>query len=167
MPSGYIGPMAPMWAPASLRPESKRGPSLWLRIRVALKRLELDSALAEGADPRTTEALALRAEQLADSSSRTRVATGIENLFRMATIGPGPEATTSLVRAPFDRYRVAANRPELEELAGRVRQARPQNVRGLAMASVLLEDPRSPLYAHTPSDQLKPAIQAASSALDR
>jgi hypothetical protein len=156
-----------MWAPASLRPESKRGPSLWLRIRVALKRLELDSALAEGADPRTTEALALRAEQLADSSSRTRVATGIENLFRMATIGPGPEATTSLVRAPFDRYRVAANRPELEELAGRVRQARPQNVRGLAMASVLLEDPRSPLYAHTPSDQLKPAIQAASSALDR
>jgi hypothetical protein len=156
-----------MWAPASLRPESKRGPSLWLRIRVGLKRLELDSALAEGADPRTTDALALRAEQLADSSSRTRVATGIENLFRMATIGPGPGATTSLVRAPFDRYRVAANRPELEELAGKVRQGRPQNVRGLAMASVLLEDPRSPLYAHTPSDHLKPAIQAASSALDR
>src|SRR4051812_17693899 len=66
MPPGYIGPLAPMQAPASLRPESKRGPSLWLRMRVALKRLELDSALADGADPRTTDALALRAEQVAD-----------------------------------------------------------------------------------------------------
>lgn len=167
MPMGYIGPMAPMQAPASLRPESKRGPSLWLRMRVALKRLELDSALADGADPKTSDALALRAEQLADSSSRTRIATGIENLFRMATMGPGPGATTSLVRAPFDRYRVAANRPELEELAGKLREARPHNLRGLAMASVLLEDPCSPLYTHTPSDQLKPAIQAASSAVDR
>jgi hypothetical protein len=167
MPMGYIGPMAPMQPPASLRPESKRGPSLWLRMRVALKRLELDSALADGADPRTSDALALRAEQLADSSSRTRIATGIENLFRMATMGPGPGATTSLVRAPFDRYRVAANRPELEALAGKLREARPHNVRGLAMASVLLEDPCSPLYTHTPSDQLKPAIQAASSAVDR
>jgi hypothetical protein len=167
MPQGYIGPMTPMQAPASLRPESKRGPSLWLRMRVALKKLELDSALAHGADPRTTDALALRAEQLADSSSRTRIATGIENLFRMATMGPGPGATTSLVRAPFDRYRVASNRPELEELATKVRRAGSHNVRGLAMASVLLEDPRSPLYAHTPSDQLKPAIQAASSAIER
>jgi hypothetical protein len=167
MPPGYIGPMAPMQAPASLRPESRRGPSLWLRMRVAMKRLELDSAIADGADPRTTEALALRAEQLADSSTRTRLATGIENLFRMATMGPGPEATASLVRAPFDRYRVAANRPELEELAGKLRRAGSHNVRGLAMASVLVEDPRSPLYAHTPSDQLKPAIQAASSAIER
>ena len=167
MPSGYIGPMAPMWAPASLRPESKRGPSLWLRIRVALKRLELDSAIANGADPRTTDALALRARQLTDSSTRTRLATGIENLFRLATMGPGSEATTSLVRAPFDRYRVAANRPELEELAGKLRRAGSHNVRGLAMASVLVEDPRSPLYAQTPGDQLKPAIQAASSAIER
>jgi hypothetical protein len=167
MPAGYIGPMAPMQAPASLRPESKRGPSLWLRMRVALKRLELDSALADGADPRTTEALTLRAEQLADSSARTRIAAGIENLFRLAETGPGPGATTSLVRAPFDPHRITANRDALEELAEKVRQARPHNVRGLAVASVLLENPRSPLYTHTPSDQLKPAIQAASSALDR
>jgi hypothetical protein len=167
MPPGYVGPMAAMWAPASLRPESKRGPTLWLRIRVALKRLELDSAIADGADPRTTDALALRARQLADSSTRTRLATGIENLFRMATMGPGPGATASLVRAPFDRYRVAANRPELEELAAKLRRAGSHDVRGLAMASVLLEDPRSPLYAHTPSDQLKPALQAASSAIGR
>src|SRR5436190_8257793 len=101
MPPGYIGPMAPMQAPAGLRPENKRGPSLWLRMRVAMKRLQLDSAIADGADPRTTEVLALRAEQLADASTRTRLATGIENLFRMATVGPGPEATASLVRAPF------------------------------------------------------------------
>jgi len=167
MPPGYIGPMAPMQAPASLRPESKRGPSLWLRIRVALTKPELDSALADGADPRSTAALALRAQQLADSSSRNRLATGIENLFRLATIGPGAEATTSLVRAPFDRYRIDANRPELEELAAKVRGAGPNNVRGLAIVSVLVEDAGSPLYAYTPSDQLKPAIQAASSALDR
>jgi hypothetical protein len=156
-----------MRAPAGLRPDSERGPSLWLRMRVAMNRLELDSAIADGADPRTTEALALRARQLADSGTRTRLAIAIENLFRLATIGPGPEATTSLVRAPFDRYRVAANRPGLEELAGKVRGAGPHNVRGLAMVSLLVEDAGSPLYAFAPSDQLKPAIQAASSALDR
>ena len=167
MPSGYVGPIAPMHTPAGLRPNAKRKPSIWVRLRVLLKKLSLDSALAEGANPTRTEELGLRARQLADPKERERLANGLENLFRMATMGPGPGATVSLVRAPFDPARVAANQAELAELAERLRCQRPQNVRGLAMASVLIEDSGSPLYAHTAQDQLKPAIEATMSALDR
>jgi hypothetical protein len=167
MPAGYIGPMAPLNAPAALRPDNNRGPSLWLRWRVHLKRLSLDSALADGANPAKSDQLALRAEQLASPRERERLAAAIDNLFLLATMGPGPEATVSLVRAPFDSYRIAANRSGLTELAAKLRRQRPLNLRGLAMASILIEDGRSELYAHTPTDQLKPAIAATISALDR
>ena len=169
MPSGYVGPVAPMHTPTDLRPSgnNKRKPSIWVRLRVLLKRLDLDAALAEGANPTSSGELALRAEQLGDPGQRNRLATGIENLFRMATMGPGPEATVSLVRAPFDPARVAANEPELAELAEILRREGPHNVRGLAMASVLIEDSDSPLYDRTAPDQLKPAIAATISALER
>lgn len=167
MPAAYIGPMAPMKAPDALRPDHQRGPSLIVRLRVRMKRLELDSAIADGANPERSDQLALRAQQLRDRSTRERLATGIENLFRLATMGPGPEATVSIVRAPFDGYRVTANRSGLTELAEKLRHSEPPNVRGVAMASVLLEDGRSPLYNRNATDELKPAIRAASSAFDR
>jgi hypothetical protein len=133
---------------------------------VRFKRLDLDSALAEGANPETTEGLALRAQQLRDPKERQRLATAIENLFRLATMGPGVNATTSLVRAPFNRYHVAANRPGLEQLALKLRGDGRHGVRGLAMASILIEDAGSPLYTPNVNDQLKQAIREASSALD-
>jgi hypothetical protein len=167
MPTAYIGPMAPMKAPDALRPDHKRGPSLMVRLRVRIKRLELDSELAKGANPERSEERALRAKQLQDRTTRERLAAGIENLFRLATMGPGPDATVSIVRAPFDGYRVAANRSGLAELAEKLRRPEPPDVRAVAMASVLLEDDRSPLYSRNATDELKPAIRAASSAFDR
>jgi hypothetical protein len=96
MPAPYFGLFAPMKAPDALRPDNKRGPSWWTRLRVRWKRLDLDSALAYGANPVTSEEFALRAQQLADSTNRERLATGLENLFHLATTGPGPGATTAM-----------------------------------------------------------------------
>jgi hypothetical protein len=166
MPAPYLGLFAPMKAPGALRPDHKPGPSWWTRLRVRWKRLELDAALADGANPVRSEELALRAQQLADPTTRNRIATAIENVFRLATIGPGPGATPAMSISGFDRYRVAANQPELAALAGKLRAQGPHAVRGLAMASVLVEDAGSPLYARSGVDRLEPAVRAAVSALD-
>jgi hypothetical protein len=166
MPAPYFGLFAPMKAPDALRPDNKRGPSWWTRLWVRWKRLDLDSALADGANPVTSEEFALRAQQLADSTNRERLAAGLENLFHLATTGPGPGATTAMAVSSFDRCRVAANQAELAALATKLRSAGPHGVRGLAMASVLYEDSGSPLYARTDIDRLKPAVHRAIAALD-
>jgi hypothetical protein len=166
MPAPYFGLFAPMKAPGALRPDHEPGPSLWTRLRVRWKRLELDSALADGANPVRSEELALRAQQLADPTTRNRIATGIENVFRLATTGPGPGATTAMSIAAFDGYRVAANQPGLASLAGKLRAKGPHGIRGLAMASVLVEDAGSPLYTRSGVDTLEPAVRATVLALD-
>jgi hypothetical protein len=155
-----------MKAPGALRPDHKPGPSVWTRLRVRWKRLELDSALADGANPVRSEELALRAQQLAEPTARNRIATAIENVFRLATMGPGPGATTAMSVAAFDGYRVAANQRALAALAEKIRANEPHAVRGLAMASVLVEDAGSPLYARIGVDRLEQAVRAAVSALD-
>lgn len=150
----------------ALRPGQESRPSWLTRFRVRWKRLELDAELAGGADPEQTEELALRAQQLQEPATGQRLAIGIENVFRLATIGPGPGATTALSVAAFDRNRVAANEPGLAYLAEKLRAQEPHGVRGLAMASVLYEDSAGPLYAKTDVDTLKPAVRTAIAALE-
>jgi hypothetical protein len=166
MPAPYLGLFAPMKPPDSLRPDYKPKPSLLTRLRVRWKRLDLDSELADGANPVKSEELALRAQQLAEPATRARIAAGIENVTRLATVGPGPAATTALVTNGFVGYRVAANEPGLAALARKLRANGPHAVRGLARASILIEDAGSPLYARGGVDTLEPAVHAAISALD-
>ncbi|MGH2957107.1 MAG: hypothetical protein ACRDL6_08950 [Solirubrobacterales bacterium] len=106
----------------------------------------------------------MRAQQLRAPKERERLATAIDNLFRLTTIGPGAPVSISI--SPFDRYRVQANRRELTELAEKLRGDGPYGVRGLAMASLLIEDGHSPLYGHNRSDELKSAVKTANSAID-
>lgn len=166
MPAPYFGLFAPMRPPAQLRPDSEPAPSIWLRFRVRRRQRDLDAALADGANPATSDELALRAQQLAEPGARERLAAGIENLFRLATTGTGGGATTSMVITSFDRHRVAGNQGELAALAAKLRGPGPHAIRGLAMASVLYRDSASPLYARTEVDQLRPAVHAAIAALD-
>ena len=166
MPAPFVGPFAPIRPPGAPRRDDRDRPSIWVRLRVRWKRRELERALAEGTNPASSEELALRAEQLAEPATRARIAAGIENLYRLATEGPGPRATTAMSRGTFDRNRVAANRPGLAALSRRLRSQGPHTVRGLAMASTLLEDPESPLYARTVVDELEPAVRATIWALD-
>ena len=165
MPAPYLGIFAPMKAPESLRPDRESRPSLWVRLRVRRKRRELDAELASGADPETSDELALRAEQLRDQANRLLLASQIENIYRLATEGPGARASTAMSAGFFDGFRVAANRPGLEALAARLRGRGPHSLRGLAMTSVLVEDTESPLYASTSVDELEPAVRRATAAL--
>jgi hypothetical protein len=166
MPAPYLGLFAPMKPPDALRSDHKPKPSWLTRLRVRWKQLDLDSELAHGANPVKSEELALRAQQLAEPATRARIAAGIENVTRLATTGPGPGATTALVTRGFVGYRVAANEAGLAALAGKLRGNGPHAVRGLAMASVLIEDAASPLYVRGGVDKLEPAVDAAISALD-
>jgi hypothetical protein len=166
LPAPFVGPFAPMKPPDAPRQEGRDRPSIWVRLRVRWNRRELDAALADGVNPGKSEELALRAAQLAEPATRARIAAGIENLFRLATEGPGPRATTAMVVSTFDRHRVAANRPGLAALAARLRGEGPHTVRGLAMASILLDDDESPLYDRTTVDELEPAVRATIWALD-
>jgi hypothetical protein len=156
----------PYEPPGAPRGDRRDRPSLWIRLRVHRKRRDLDAALANGANPAKSAELVLRAQQLAEPATRAAIAAGIENLFRLATEGPGPRATTAMSRGAFDRNRVAANRPGLAALVRRLRGEGPHTVCGLAMASILLDDSESPLYARTVVDELEPAVRAAIWALD-
>ena len=64
MPAPYVGLFAPMKPPGAPWRDGQEQPSIWVRLRVRWKRRELDETLARGANPVTTEELALRAEQL-------------------------------------------------------------------------------------------------------
>ncbi len=76
MPSGIVSP----WD-LPPRPAVHRRPGLLLRARAWIKGLELDAALAGGADPAQSEELALRAEQLASRKKRDELASGINHLI--------------------------------------------------------------------------------------
>ena len=135
LPAPLVGPFAPIKPPGAPRRDGQNRPSIWVRLRVRWKRRNLDATLADGANPATSAELALRAETV-EPAMRARMAAGIENLFRLATEGPGPRATTAMVVSTFDRRRVAANQPGLAALAARLRaEGGPHTIRGLPMAS--------------------------------
>lgn len=61
---------------------------------------------------------------------------------------------------PFRHHRLKPNVTLFEELADALRSAGPHTVKGLAMASTLLEDGRGPLYANDPAEKLAEALVA-------
>ena len=158
MPSGYVMPYS---VPARSR---LARPSLALRARVWLKSLELDAALAGGANPAQSDELAVRAEQLAQPSRRRELAEAIMHLIaiadrnnRAAIVTPDP---------PFRPRQVQANRSLLLELAERLRGHRRPALRGVAMTSLMLEDGRGPLTTDSNPATLERAVRACLSAVD-
>ena len=130
----------------------------WLRTRVFLSRLKLDRALASGVDPSTSPELALRAEQLQRPKVRERIARGIDRLAEIAFGDPRRHLGPSML--PFRQHRLRPNVALFEELADALRSAGPLSVKGIAMASTLLEDGRGPLYANDPAEKLNEALDA-------
>jgi hypothetical protein len=119
--------------------------------------------LADGAEPGASKALALRAEQLVDPKHRTRVAGSIERLLALTERGGVPQLSFS--RAPFQPDRVEESRPQLMELAERLEAAESPPIKGVAMATLLVEDGTGALYAHQRADPLRPAVQAVLAAV--
>jgi hypothetical protein len=123
-----------------------RRDGLLLRARVWRHRASLDRSLAEGADPATDPAVALRARQLRDPASRRAMANTLENLVHAAEEPPdawphgGP-------RPPLRREALLAARSDLIALAELLRRPRALPPGALALVALLLWDSASPVYS--------------------
>jgi hypothetical protein len=105
----------------------------------------LDRALAEGADPNLSPALAERARQLTHDGTRRALAASVANLLDAAE---EPDAVWQChgISTPLRRSAILHAREDLLMLSWRLTDARPAAVRGLALASLLIADEGSPLY---------------------
>jgi hypothetical protein len=159
MPAAYTGPIPYLSHPARVWIR----PSLALRARVRWNAAQLDAALARGAAPGASKALALRAQQLADPKHRTRIARSIHRLLSLAQRSGAVQISNT--GAPFRPDRVEHSRPQLMELAGRLETLESPPAKGLAMANLLVEDGSGALYAQESSDPVRPAVDAVLTAL--
>jgi hypothetical protein len=157
MPSGVA---SSHYRPTTSAP---RHPGLTLRARVWIHDLELDAALADGADPQQSDELALRAWQLATREKREEMASGVSGLIEIAD--RHSRATMVTPFAPFRPQQVQANRSLLLELEQRLRGYKPVALQGLARTSVMLEDGRGPLTTGSDPATFERAVRAALSAL--
>jgi hypothetical protein len=121
----------------------------------------LDRALADGVDPDGAVPLSLRARDLLSPHRRRRLASGLRKALAQAR---SP-------RRPFTAAVPVARRPLLgsadlaEELAARLEDGCPVEVRGVAQVAVLLGDGGSPLYVPRGAGQLRARLEAALEAL--
>jgi hypothetical protein len=114
---------------------------LWLRVRWF--HWALDGRLADGVDPGSDAALAVRATQLLSPRHRRRLAASVERVVREADAAPAPRFSVALGTA---RDQVAEARTSLLFLAHVLREAEPVGVRGIAIVQRLLTDGGSVLY---------------------
>ena len=164
MPTAFARTAPPVKHTAKARPAKIR-PSVALRLRVRWNAAQLDAALADGADPAASKSLALRAQQLADPKHRATIARSIDHMLELSKRGPAPQPY--LTRAPFQRERVEQSRPQLTEVGERLEAVDAPPVKGLAMATLLVDDGMGVLYVTGPSDPLRPTVEAILAALDR
>jgi hypothetical protein len=112
-----------------------------LRLRALGRRATLDVALADGADPASDPLLGLRAEQLTSRATRHTIATTIRNLLDAA------EEPMLGSRPPLQADDVLAARKELLAVARRLEAPEPLSPQAVALASRLVWDCASPIYA--------------------
>lgn len=141
----------------------ERRPAPWARLMVQLRARtrapELDRALAAGADPRESDELAVRAEQLGRPQTRKRLAGTFDRLT--------DEDETPTGMLPFDHKRVRANQDAIRQVRERLNGEAHLQVRGLAMASALVDDRLGPLYANASRADLSRALDKILAALGR
>ncbi|HEY3188170.1 MAG TPA: hypothetical protein VGJ70_11890 [Solirubrobacteraceae bacterium] len=127
-------------ANTAAREQSAAG--LRLRWKVWRERARLDAALAAGADPALDRALALRARQLTDPTSRRAMANAISNVLDAAD-----EWLPASSRPPLQREAIAAARDRLMVVVEQLRQRAVIPAQGAALTSLLVWDSASPLYS--------------------
>ncbi len=130
---------------------------LLVRLRAATRRMELDRHLAMGADPGSTPELACRAHVLAGWRMRHALAAGLEQRVAEAVAPPRREGAA----APIVREEVRIAQEQLLRLAAALRAEPAPHVRGIAEASRLLTDGRSPMFVAGPAGTLREAAMRA------
>lgn len=130
-------------APPALRtyPPSRLD-HLLTRLRCRLARSSLDAALARGADPCESRALAHRAARLTRKRNREKMAAGIEDTLAIA--GRAPRAFSAAIEP--DRDEMVAAGSLLIGLQELLRSSAPVYARGVALLEKLLGEGDSPLY---------------------
>jgi len=114
-----------------------------LGLRARLFAWGLDELLADGIDPASDPALAVRATQLLSLRHRRRLATSIERVVREADASLQPRVSLAVRTA---REQVTEARTSLLFLAHLLREAEPIAPRGVAIVERLLTDGGSALY---------------------
>jgi hypothetical protein len=135
---------------------------LLTRVRARLRRSSLDGALAAGADPCESPALAYRAAQLASEGSREKVAASIDDVLAAAA---RPRLALSSAVAP-DRKEMAIARPHLIQVHELLRSKTPVYCQGVAMLECMLRDGGSPLYLPARRGALSDELEAIIAALE-
>jgi len=137
---------------------------IWLRCTTRLRARELDRRLAAGADPMQSDGLSLRVGQLGSTRSRRRIACALRGAVALAE----QDAYPPMVAAPaIRRSAVRASGGLLLEIAERLLSCEPVGVRGVAMASQLIEDRRGALYRDDTARSLTVSAFEALVELDR
>lgn len=136
--------------------------SLALRLRVWLRRRELDRALAAGA-PIDSDELAHRAAQLTSPAGREAIAAMLANVLDAAEELPPPGGPDM---PSLNRPAVLDARGHLLALIERLRGDEPAGYRGVAQAQQLATDPRGVLYRSTPVRVVVAAVELVLLALD-
>jgi hypothetical protein len=134
-------------------------PTLITRLRARSRRLELDQALAEGADPSDSPLLAARAGQLVRHANRHRLAVALEHLALTA------DAPLNRFGAVPCRRAVSANRFALLDLAATLRKGGLLYARGIAILELVLIDGNGPAYTDARGEGLARQLALAGASL--
>lgn len=140
---------------------SERSPAL-IRLSTRMRSRALDRALAAGVSPDSSAALSVRAHTLIGRPSRVVLARIVRGLIRDAC-QPLTPLTPSV---PLCKRKITRSADTLEELAVRLLDNDPVDVRGVAQIRLLLIGDRGALYDHPGADDLEPALREARQALD-
>ena len=158
----------PYTTPPDLTPDAashRYANSLGVRVRTALHRVKLTRALAEGADPRSSDELALRARQLTSARHRTTLASGLRRVIAETHHPARTRGSVTLV----DRRAVLDAESVIAEMIERLLALRAVESEGMAMIERLLTnaDGSSPLYTASEPGTLRRTILVATAALER
>jgi hypothetical protein len=133
-------------------------PGRLARVAARLRSRPLDRALIDGADPAASPQLAARAAQLTAPPARRAVADALERLTS------APDSGRRWAAMPHRRA-VAANAPEMCELASLLRTPVPLYARGIAMLRSLVTDGAGPAYTDKVGQDLALALDDARAAI--
>jgi hypothetical protein len=137
-------------------------PSVWLRMRVRWRRWKLTRELAAGADPDACAELTIVARDLIGAPMRQRLADAIDHVLTVASRPRSPWTT----KVALNRREILNARDDLAALAERLCDGAPTPVQGMAIAVLLLEDGRSPIYDWRAAKSVWSQVRAARERLD-
>jgi hypothetical protein len=148
---------------ARLAPSRPPRETTLTRLRLRVRRDELDRKLAAGADPHRHDDLGRRAEELTGTEERLRIARAIDRVIEGACSAPPPPLRSA---AAPGRPAVRACVPRLRAIAGRLRSDHPVPAAGVARAALLVDEDTSPLFAPTVTeDTLRHLLAEVAAAL--